>query len=147
QGCSVERSLGRTQTLGREHALVEKARCRGIWGRRRSCNLREEGGELLKIPLPAVTLVGYQTLQHRDRGLVPARSRNRHLAQERCNVREMRDFSKEAPDLNVGILSRLQAPKKFQDHLFAIDDRGIRLLCAPESRRHPLCGKRRRKRP
>src|ERR1039458_4796207 len=87
QGCSVERSLGRTQTLGREHALVEKARCRGIWGRRRSCNLREELGELLKIPPPAVTLVGYQTLQHRDRGLVPARSRNRHLAQERCNVR------------------------------------------------------------
>ena len=85
-------------------------------------------GEFVECPLPSVTLVGDEALEHGGGGALAGGGDGGDLAEEGSNTREVRDFGEEATDLDVGIFAGLEAAEKFEDDLRTVKDVGVGLL-------------------
>ena len=101
---------------------VDKSHRRGAGHRRRPGDSAEEAWELIQEPLPSVTLVHDEALQHTDGRALASFRADGNISQEGGNAREARDLSEEAADFYIGILSGLQPTEQFQDEFSPVEN-------------------------
>ncbi len=77
---------------------------------------------MIEKPLPSISLVRYQLLQHGNRCFFAARGSDGDFAKEGSDARKVRDFGEKSADLHVRVFAWLQAPEQLQDELLAIQD-------------------------
>src|SRR5665213_1029504 len=85
-------------------------------------------GKLIDEPLPSITFIRNQPLQHGNGSFLATVGSNRDLAEEGRNAREVGDLGEEAANLDIGIFTGLQAAEELHDELVSVEDRRIRLL-------------------
>ncbi len=88
----------------------------------------EESHQIVGGVFPSVALVHHKGLQERERVEVTVVASALHRAADRHDVREMRHFGEEAPDLHFRIEARLQLAIELQEQLVAHAQGGVRAL-------------------
>lgn len=84
--------------------------------------------ELAKGPLPSISVILDQALQHGDGDRLAISKIESDVTQEWRNTSEMGGLGEKSADLRIWIFAGLQAPKKLHDELAAVENRSVGLL-------------------